>query len=185
VANDRLVNHKMISMTYGQIGMMQAAGGFFMYLIVMAESGFWPTRVFGLRQQWEGRSVNDLEDSYGQEWSYSQRKVLEYTFNSAFFIAIVLLQWANTVACKTRRLSVVHHGMVNWRLTVGLMFAVILADFLIYCPGMDRGLHVYPIRAHWWLAPLPFMFFIFVFDESRKLLLRLNIGGWVENETFY
>lgn len=44
--------------------------------------------------------------------SYSQRKVLEYTFNSAFFIAIVLLQWANTVACKTRKLSVIHHGML-------------------------------------------------------------------------
>jgi sodium/potassium-transporting ATPase subunit alpha len=58
----------MISMTYGQIGMMQVGGGFFMYLIVLAESGFWPTRVFGLRAQWEGRSVNDLEDSYGQEW---------------------------------------------------------------------------------------------------------------------
>ena len=55
-------------MTYGQIGMMEVAGGFFMYFIVMAESGFWPTRVFGLRRQWEGRSVNDLEDSYGQEW---------------------------------------------------------------------------------------------------------------------
>ena len=55
-------------MAYGQIGMIQASAGFFVYLVIMAENGFWPSRLLGLRQSWESKIINDLEDSYGQEW---------------------------------------------------------------------------------------------------------------------
>jgi hypothetical protein len=34
----------------------------------MAENGFLPSRLLGLRKSWESRDINDLEDSYGQEW---------------------------------------------------------------------------------------------------------------------
>lgn len=55
-------------MSYGQLGMIQAGGGFFVYTVVMAENGFLPSRLLGLRKSWDSRAVNDLEDSYGQEW---------------------------------------------------------------------------------------------------------------------
>jgi sodium/potassium-transporting ATPase subunit alpha len=55
-------------MAYGQIGMIQAAAGFFTYFIIMAENGFLPAKLFGIRKQWDSKGVNDLEDSYGQEW---------------------------------------------------------------------------------------------------------------------
>ena len=58
----------LISMAYGQIGMIQASAGFFTYLYIMAENGFLPSRLIGLRKSWESKAVNDLEDSYGQEW---------------------------------------------------------------------------------------------------------------------
>ena len=41
---DNLVNERLISMAYGQIGMIQASGGFFVYFVIMAENGFWPNR---------------------------------------------------------------------------------------------------------------------------------------------
>lgn len=59
---------RLISIAYGQIGMIQAAAGFFAYFIIMAENGFLPTKLFGIRKQWDSKGVNDLEDSYGQEW---------------------------------------------------------------------------------------------------------------------
>lgn len=55
-------------MAYGQIGMMQASAGFFVYFVIMAENGFWPGKLFGLRRQWDSKYLNDLEDSYGQNW---------------------------------------------------------------------------------------------------------------------
>ena len=58
----------LISMAYGQIGMMQASAGFFVYLVILCENGFWPSTLPGLRNRWDSKAINDLEDSYGQEW---------------------------------------------------------------------------------------------------------------------
>lgn len=55
-------------MAYGQIGMIQAAAGFFVYFVIMAENGFLPLKLFGIRKHWDSKAVNDLTDSYGQEW---------------------------------------------------------------------------------------------------------------------
>jgi len=55
-------------MAYGQIGMIQASAGFFVYFVIMAENGFRPEKLFGIRKNWDSRAVNDLQDSYGQEW---------------------------------------------------------------------------------------------------------------------
>ena len=34
----------------------------------MAENGFLPSKLFGLRNDWDDEDVIDLEDSYGQQW---------------------------------------------------------------------------------------------------------------------
>lgn len=47
---DKLVNERLISMAYGQIGMIQASAGFFTYFVIMAENGFLPAHLFGLRR---------------------------------------------------------------------------------------------------------------------------------------
>lgn len=130
---DKLVNERLISLSYGQIGMIQAAAGFFTYFVVLGESGFFFNQLFGIRKAWDSKSINDLVDSYGQEWvsdhllkkknsikfftikkilqTYYRRKQLEYTCQTAFFIAIVVVQWADLIICKTRRNSIVHQGM--------------------------------------------------------------------------
>ena len=55
----------------------------------------------------------DVEDSYGQQWSYTQRKIVEFTCHTMFFTAIVIVQWADLLICKTRRLSIFQQG--NYR----------------------------------------------------------------------
>uniref|UniRef100_A0A1B6MQE7 Sodium/potassium-transporting ATPase subunit alpha n=1 Tax=Graphocephala atropunctata TaxID=36148 RepID=A0A1B6MQE7_9HEMI len=182
---DKLVNERLISMAYGQIGMIQAAAGFFVYFVIMAENGFLPLILFGIRKHWDSKAVNDLTDSYGQEWTYRDRKALEYTCHTAFFVSIVVVQWADLIICKTRRNSIVHQGMRNWALNFGLVFETALAAFLSYTPGMDKGLRMYPLKFVWWLPAIPFMISIFVYDEVRRFYLRRNPGGWLEQETYY
>merc|ERR1711881_280637 len=182
---DKLVNERLISMAYGQIGMIQASAGFFVYFVIMCENGFWPSKLLGLRRAWDSQAVNDLEDSYGQEWTYADRKILEYTCHTAFFVSIVIVQWADLIICKTRKLSVFQQGMLNWFMNFGLFFETALACFLSYCPGMDKGLRMYPLKFYWWLPALPFSILIFCYDETRKTILRAYPGGWVEHETYY
>merc|ERR1712106_1124147 len=71
---DKLVNERLISMAYGQIGMIQASAGFFVFFVILCENGFWPSKLFGLRRAWDSAAVNDLEDSYGQEWTYRDKE---------------------------------------------------------------------------------------------------------------
>ena len=38
----------------------------------MAENGFVPRKLFGIRERWDSKSITDLMDSYGQEWVSTQ-----------------------------------------------------------------------------------------------------------------
>lgn len=49
-------------------GMIQALAGFFTYFVILAENGFLPSTLIGIRVLWDDKYVNDLEDSYGQQW---------------------------------------------------------------------------------------------------------------------
>jgi len=46
--------------------MIQTAAGFLTYFVIMAENGFLPHHLVGLRLYWDSVSINDLADSYGQ-----------------------------------------------------------------------------------------------------------------------
>ena len=78
--------------------------------------------------------------------SRRDRKILEYTCHTAFFVSIVIVQWADLIICKTRKNSVFQQGMKNGMLNFGLCFETLLAAFLSYCPGMDKGLRMYPLK---------------------------------------
>lgn len=183
--NDKLVNERLIAMAYGQIGMIQATAGFFVYFVIMAENGFLPGYLFGLRRPWDNRDINDLQDSYGQEWTYNQRKILEFTCHTAFFVSIVVVQWADLIICKTRRNSLFTQGMTNWFLNFGLVFETCLAAFLSYTPGMSNGLRMYPLAWQWWFPAMPFSLVIWIYDEIRRYILRRYPGCWLDQETYY
>lgn len=185
VKTDNLVNSRLISFAYWQIGVMQAAAGFFVYTVIMMESGFWMSRLFNIRVFWESKAINDLEDSYGQEWTYSERKVLEYTCHTAFFVTIVVVQWFVLLVCKTRRNSLFQQGVDNQVLNFGIVFETALAIFLSYAQWTSSTLRMYPLRFEWWLWPIPFGILIFIYDELRKFIFRRQPRGWVELETYY
>ncbi len=59
---DHLVNAKLISFAYGQIGMIQASAGFYTYFLVMNDYGFKPLTLLGLAPK-EG-ILPKLTDTY-------------------------------------------------------------------------------------------------------------------------
>jgi sodium/potassium-transporting ATPase subunit alpha len=71
-------------------------------------------------------------------------------------------------------------------LNFGLLFEAALAVFLSYTPGMDKYLHMYPLKLSWWLISFPFAGLILIYDEGRKFIIRTNPrGSWWEKETYY
>uniref|UniRef100_A0A8B9KPU1 Sodium/potassium-transporting ATPase subunit alpha n=1 Tax=Astyanax mexicanus TaxID=7994 RepID=A0A8B9KPU1_ASTMX len=165
---DRLVNEALAVYSYFQIGMMC----FTDYFTAMAQEGWFPLLCVGLRSQWEDVRLQDLQDSYGQEWTYSQRLYQEYTCYTVFFVSIEVCQIADVLIRKTRRLSAFQQGF--FRL---VLFQLCLGNLLCYCPGMPNIFNFMPIRVQWWFVPLPYGILIFVYDEIRKLAVRRHPGS--------
>lgn len=137
-----------------------------------------PGQLLGANPEWEYEHAV-MEDSWGQEWTYSQRRTLEFTCNSAYFLAIVQVtkskspmitiviahclqvQWADVIISKTRVLSIFQQGMTNWVLNFGLVFETACAAFLLYFP-YSYFIGFYPIAPEWWIPALPFSLLIWV-----------------------
>ncbi|XP_026325061.1 sodium/potassium-transporting ATPase subunit alpha-B-like [Hyposmocoma kahamanoa] len=182
----RLVSANMIRLVYGHIGLIEFAAGMFAYFVVMAEHGFYPSRLFGLRQDWDNEAVSDLNDSLGQEWTYIQRKEVERACQAAYFVAVVVTQMMNGIICKTRYNSILTVGLKNHFLNLGFIFELGLAIFICYTPYINTFFRTYPLRLRWWFLPLPFAVFLLLFDEFRKYCIRHRLfGGWYNTLTYY
>ena len=160
-----------------------------------------------IRNEWNSFAINDLSDSYYQEWTYEDRKYLEYTCQSGFLFSVVVVQWVAAIQCRSRKLSMVQRLWNNHCLTFALIFETFLAFALIYLPGNSdvrpsnsillflvdslicfhfQGLHLAPLtRIYWWLPGLAFSIILLSYEELRKAISRKHPGAWVEKETRY
>ena len=81
---DHLVTGKLIHRSYFQLGMIQAAAGFFTYFCVMADHGFYITQLYHLREYWDDKNYLII-DIYNQEWvCLNDNKI------NKFFLMIIL-----------------------------------------------------------------------------------------------
>lgn len=58
------------------VGAIQSFAGFTDYFTAMAQEGWFPLLCIGLRSQWEDVHLQDLQDSYGQEWVSTHSEML-------------------------------------------------------------------------------------------------------------
>uniref|UniRef100_H3A0Q6 Sodium/potassium-transporting ATPase subunit alpha n=1 Tax=Latimeria chalumnae TaxID=7897 RepID=H3A0Q6_LATCH len=183
---DRLVNEALAVYSYFQVGAIQSFAGFTDYFTAMGQEGWRPLLVIGLRPLWENTHIQDLQDSYGQEWTFSQRLYQQYTCYTCFFVSIEICQIADVLIRKTRRLSAFQQGFFRNKVLVSaIIFQLCLGCFLCYTPGMPNVFNFMPIRVQWWFVPVPFGILIFVYDEIRKLGVRRHPGSWWDMELYY
>lgn len=107
-----------------------------------------------------------------------------YAAQTAYFISIIVVQWADLLICKTRYLSIFTHGMKNRFMNKAILFETILGAGLSYLP-FARFIGTRPLKFVWWCAAIPFNFFIFFYDELRKAMIRRDPGGWLERTTYW
>lgn len=182
---DKLINTRLMYVAYCQIGFIQTCAGYFTWFFVMAQHGFFYDRLIGLRKEWDDPFINDLVDSYGQEWTYQERKILERKGYAAYFLAIVVTQICDAFIVKTRRLSIFQQGMTNWVLNSGLLFTIFLAGVFLYSPGVNRAVQFELVEWYTFIPSVPFGLIIIIYDECRKYFIRKYPNGWLARETYY
>jgi sodium/potassium-transporting ATPase subunit alpha len=105
--------------------------------------------------------------------------------NSAYFISIIVVQWADLMICKTRIRSLFEQGMTNTFMNYSLFFETILGAFLVYVPVSNTVTGTRPLRFTWWTAGVPFSLAIYIYDEFRKGWIRKNKRGWIHRNTYW
>lgn len=104
---------------------------------------------------------------------YLIRHNLDLAAQTAYFIGVVITQFANMYGNKTTRRSVFQQGLFSNRFMVfAIAFTLCLSCFLLYVPKLNRALNLSPNRFLWWLPAIPFFFYLFAFNEARKFFIR-------------
>lgn len=162
---------------------MQAMAGIFTYFVILGDQGFPPSELpFSDEQFYE----EDFDVVFnGAMWKWNDRKDALLAAQTGVFIAIIVVQWADLLICKTRLLSIFQQGMKNKVLIFGLFSETALALVITYTPYLGPALGTRPLRPEWWLPAVPFSIFIFCYDELRKYWIRHHRGGWVQDNTYY
>lgn len=109
--------------------------------------------------------------------------------NTAYFISIIIVQWADLMICKTRVRSLFEQGMTNVFMNYALLFETALGALLVYLPVANTVTATAPLNFMWWTPAVPFAVLIYAYDEVRKGYIRKaredGTGSWLEKNTYW
>jgi sodium/potassium-transporting ATPase subunit alpha len=129
----------------------------------------------------QGIPFKDLWFSFGTlpssiDPDYYQQKLNEAS--SIYFVNLVVMQWFNLMATRTRRLSIFQHPPLfnkktqNWYLFPAIVFALAMAILWLYIPSLQPILQTAPVPVAHWFLPFAFGAFIILLDEARRCWVR-------------
>lgn len=173
VKKDRLVNWQLAVHAYGLIGLIETVSSFFVSYWYLERNGIH----FG--QLWFafGKIPDGIDPDY-----YTEKLNVA---SSIYFVNLVVMQWFNLLAVRTRRWSIFQHPPAfnkktqNLFIFPAILFALGMAILWLYIPQLHPILGTLPIPVEHWFLPFAFGSFIVLFDEARKFFVRKYPNGMV------
>ncbi|KAK4220955.1 Sodium/potassium-transporting ATPase subunit alpha-1 [Podospora fimiseda] len=166
VGVDRLVDWKLIEQSYGFVGMFETVASFAMLYWYLERNGIaFSALWFSFGQLPEGISP----EFYPQKLNEA---------SSIYFVTLVVIQWFNLLAVRTRRLSILQHPPLfhkatrNYYLFPAILFALVMAFFWLYIPSLQSVLGTAEVPVEYWFLPMAFGMGILLLDEGRKFVVR-------------
>ncbi|KAK0727570.1 hypothetical protein B0T26DRAFT_738235 [Lasiosphaeria miniovina] len=168
---DRLVDWKLIVQSYGVVGVLETVASFAM--------AYWYLERNGIAFSDIWFSFGNLPDTIDPD--YYAQKLNEAS--SVYFVTLVVMQWFNLLAVRTRRLSIFQHPPLfketrNYYLFPAILFALGMAFFWLYIPALQTVLGTAPVPVEHWFLPMAFGLGLLVLDEGRKFLVRTRPKGF-------
>ncbi|MCJ1306958.1 hypothetical protein MMC25_000602 [Agyrium rufum] len=170
---DRLVDWKLLLQSYGFMGTMECVSSFAM--------AYWYC-------QRKGVTFGNLWFKYGAMPEGLNQEYVQMVLNEAssiYFVNLVVMQWFNLMALRTRNLSIFQHPPAFNKMTQNLylfpaiLFALVFAFIFLYIPGLQRVIATTTVPVEHWFLPMAFGAFILLADESRKACVRKWPGGFL------
>ncbi|KAJ5605449.1 hypothetical protein N7510_008230 [Penicillium lagena] len=162
----RLVDWKLMFHAYAVIGMIETACSFTMAYWYLQRSGIF---------------FSDLWFKFGEipagmDPDYYSAKVNEAS--SIYFMNLVIMQWFNLMAVRTRHLSIFQHPPAfnkktqNLYLFPAIVFALGIAVIWLYIPSLQTVLSTSGIPVEHYFLPAALGMALLCMDECRKAAVR-------------
>ena len=147
--NERLLSRNLLFMSYGIVGMVQAAAGFFSFFVILYSGG------------WE----------WGQD--IASDDPLYRTAITGFFASIIICQVSDVLICRTRRQSIFTVGVFANRLVfLGIASELTLLALIAYVPACNVFFGTAPLELWQLSLSIPFAITILAGDELRRVFVR-------------
>ncbi|KAK5686981.1 hypothetical protein LTS10_001117 [Elasticomyces elasticus] len=157
---DRLVDWKLVLYAYGYIGVIETLTSFAMAYWYAQQQGL---TFSSLWFAFESVTPNGL--------TTDEVTSILNTASSIYFVNLVVMQWFNLFAVRTRRLSVLNHSF-NYYLLPAIVFALLIAILFLYVPKFHSVLGTSIVPVEYWFLPMAFGMGVLLLDEGRKYLIR-------------
>ncbi|GAA95544.1 uncharacterized protein L969DRAFT_92675 [Mixia osmundae IAM 14324] len=167
IKTDRLADWRLLCHSYLFLGNLQA-------LCAMTACFYFAfEHTYGIH--W-----SQLVFSYGGVQGVDPETLAEATAQAQalYFFSLVLGQWGNLLATRTRRLSIFQQDPIfnpktrNWYLFPAMAIALALACFFSYLKPLNQPLETYAVPAQYVFLPMAYALGFIVLDETRKLIVR-------------
>jgi sodium/potassium-transporting ATPase subunit alpha len=172
---DKLVTLSLISFSYLQIGAIQGFGAYTAFFESFKLDDFDADLIIGQEHDWsenEGKGLCYFKNNNGDCVQFDERKDILARAQTAFLATIVVCQIGCGIACKTRLNSIFSQGMKNMVQNYAILQEIVLIAMLVYIPGLQSGFGTLNFDFPLWFIGAPFAFFIVVYDEWRKYMIR-------------
>lgn len=147
--SERLLTGNLLFMSYGIVGVVQAAAGFATYFFILYSGGW----------------------TWGQ--SLAGTDLLYMRATTGFFASIIIAQVADVLICRTRRQSIFKVGIgTNKLIWFGIFTELALMAFIVFSPFANKFLGTAPLTLTELSIAIPFALLIFFGDELRKVFIR-------------
>ncbi|KAF6809270.1 h k atpase alpha [Colletotrichum musicola] len=169
---DRLVDWQLVVQAYGLVGVLETLASFAM--------SYWYLERNGIRFSDIWFSFSSSPDGIDKEFYQQKLNVA----SSIYFVNLVVMQWFNLLAVRTRRLSLFQHPPIGNKRTQNLylfpavLFALVMAIFWLYVPEFQSTLGTAAVPAEYWFLPMTFGLGILLIDEARKYAVRRWPSSW-------
>ncbi|EFE44874.1 hypothetical protein TRV_00354 [Trichophyton verrucosum HKI 0517] len=163
---DRLVNGRFILHAYGFIGVYECLLSFVMAFWYMSRRGI-PFSAMLLKF---GKMDPQYDPAYVTEISNKA--------SSIYFVNLVILQFFNLLATRTRRLSIFQQPPIfnketqNPLLFAAMLFSLMIIFIFCYIPGIQNTVATTTVPVEHFFLPIAFGLGLLLLDETRKYFVR-------------
>jgi sodium/potassium-transporting ATPase subunit alpha len=163
---DKLVDWKLLFHAYIFIGVQETLCSFAMAYWYCQRQGV-PFSIL-----WLGYGI--YPDQYDPDYV---AQVLA-TASSIYFANLVIMQWFNLMATRTRRLSIFQQPPAFNKVTQNLwlfpaiLFALVVIFIFLYIPGIQVAIASSAIPVEYFFFPVAFGLWLLFADEARKYFVR-------------